>query len=53
MASPRSTCSILIDLGAPVGEERGGGRHEGVLGDLEDADSLHHGGHAADHSSVG
>jgi len=43
----------LDDLGAPVGEEGRGGGNEGVLGDLEDADSLHDGGHAADHSSVG
>ena len=42
----------LDDLGAPVGEEGGGRRHEGVLGDLEDADTLHHGGHPADHSSA-
>ena len=45
MASPRSTCSILIDLGSPVGQEGRGGRHEGVLGDLEDADAVHHCGH--------
>ena len=36
----------LDDLGAPVGEERRRGRHEGVLGDLEDADAFEDGGHA-------
>ena len=35
----------LDDLGSPVGEERRGGGHEGVLGHLEDADALHHCGH--------
>ena len=36
----------LDDLGAPVGQQRRGRRHEGVLGDLEDADALHHCGHS-------
>ena len=31
----------LDDLGAPVGQDGGCGRHEGVLGDLEDANTLH------------
>ena len=31
----------LDDLGAPVGQDGGRGRHEGVLGDLEDANTLH------------
>ena len=39
----------LDHLGAPVGEQRGRGRHEGVLGDFEDAHALHHIGHR--HSS--
>src|SRR5205085_7893891 len=51
----------LDDVGAPVGEERGRGRHESVLGHLEDADALQDGCHAGentireygqDHSSV-
>ena len=35
----------LDDLRTPVGEERRRRRHEGVLGDLEDADALHDVGH--------
>jgi hypothetical protein len=35
----------LDDLGAPVGEQRGGRGDEGVLGDLEDPDALHDCGH--------
>ena len=35
----------LDDLGAPVGEQRGRRRHEGVLRHLEDADALHDCGH--------
>ena len=35
----------LDHLGAPVGEERRGGGHEGVLGDLQDPDALHDCGH--------
>ena len=35
----------LDDLGAPVGEQRRRRGHEGVLGDLEDADALQHCGH--------
>ena len=31
----------LDDLGAPVGQDGRRGRHEGVLGDLEDANTLH------------
>ena len=31
----------LDDLGTPVGQDGGGGRHEGVLGDLKDADTFH------------
>ena len=31
----------LDDLGAPVRQQGRGGRHEGVLGDLEDPDTLH------------
>ena len=31
----------LDDLGAPVGQDGGRRRHEGVLGDLEDANTLH------------
>ena len=31
----------LDDLGTPVGQDGGRGRHEGVLGDLEDANTLH------------
>ena len=37
----------LDDLGAPVGEQRRRGRHEGVLGDLEDPDAPHDLGHRA------
>src|SRR5690606_40710677 len=35
----------LDDLGAPVGEERRCGGDERVLGDLENADTLHDCGH--------
>ena len=35
----------LDHVGAPVGQERRGRRHEGVLGHFEDADALHHCGH--------
>ena len=45
MASPRSIGLDLDDLGAPVGQQRRGRRHERVLGHLEDADALHHCGH--------
>ena len=37
----------LDDFGAPVGEQRGGCRHERVLRDLENADALHHCGHGS------
>ena len=35
----------LDDVGAPVGQEGRGRRHERVLGHFEDADALHHCGH--------
>lgn len=35
----------LDDLCAPVGQQRGGGRDERVLGHFEDAHALHDGGH--------
>ncbi len=35
----------LDDLRAPVGQDRRGRGHEGVLGDLEDADTVHHVAH--------
>ena len=38
---------------APVGEDRGRGRHEGVLGDFEDADAFHHIGHGGSLASLG
>ncbi len=37
----------LDHLGTPVGEDAGRGGHEGVLGDLEDADAFHHVRHAS------
>ena len=42
----------LDHLGAPVGEDGGRRGHEGVLGDLEDADALHHIGHASPLSAL-
>ena len=45
MASPALDVLDLDDLGAPVGQQRRRGRHEGVLGDLEDADALEDCGH--------
>ena len=37
----------LDDLGAPVGQQGGSRRDEGVLGDLENADTPHHCGHVS------
>ncbi len=45
-ASPRSDVLDLDHFRTPVGEDRRRRRHEGVLGDLEDADALHHIAHA-------
>ena len=42
----------LDHLGAPVGEQRRGGGHEGVLGHLEDADALHDCGHRSPPGSI-